>query len=119
MKFFLILAALFIFSCATVKDKDIENNIDTQETIKAEPKTIQETPDAKTSQDSFQKTTCSLDNDVRTITTVPSNPSGCTVSYTKDNISKTIASAMNDTSICDEVVSKVKGNLEKVGFTCK
>jgi hypothetical protein len=65
------------------------------------------------------KVTCSLGEDVRPISVVNGDNGGCGVVYNKMGESKTVAKAENVMEYCDEVQSKIQGNLESAGFTCE
>jgi len=65
------------------------------------------------------KVTCTLGEDVRPISVVNGDNGGCGVVYNKMGESKTVAQAENVMEYCDEVQSKIQGNLESAGFTCE
>lgn len=65
------------------------------------------------------KLSCSAGEDVRTVSVLNGETGGCGVVYNKAGVDKTIAVANNVMEYCDQVVAKVKGNLEGAGFSCE
>lgn len=63
--------------------------------------------------------TCKSGSDERIIEVVQKDGAGCAVNYTKSGATSEIGSALNDASVCQGIVAKVRGNLETAGFACK
>ncbi len=60
---------------------------------------------------------CTSGEDTRTIQ-ITNNDAGCQVVYNKFGADSEVANAANDMSYCDNVSSKIQGNLSAAGFAC-
>ncbi len=69
--------------------------------------------------DASSSYTCTLNGDTRTISVLNNSTGGCTVEYTKFDNTQNVANAANDISYCENVVNKIKGNLESANFACQ
>ena len=61
---------------------------------------------------------CKSGSDERTIE-ISKKDGGCSVHYTKAGEAKEIGNAVNDHGTCQQIVDKVRGNLQNAGFACK
>lgn len=61
---------------------------------------------------------CTLGSEKRQIEIRPDG-SGCQVAYTKGGEESIVANAKHDVSYCEQTLDKIKGNLEKAGYTCQ
>lgn len=62
--------------------------------------------------------TCKSGSESRTIEVAGVN-GGCETRYTKAGETKTVANAKSGTDYCEQVSSKIKGNLETAGYKCE
>ena len=63
--------------------------------------------------------TCSLNNDVRSLTHSKLDSGGCVVDYEKFGESRQVAKASSDLAYCGTVMDRIRNNLEKAGFSCE
>ncbi len=128
------MVALLMTSCSSNKkvETQAQEVVKTEVETKAEP--VQEeapgvpevsVPAATTAElpmitgDSILDVNCALGRDQRTISLLKrTDAQGWGVVYEKFGTKKTIAIAQNDKSFCDEVVGRVKSNLQNAGFQC-
>lgn len=68
---------------------------------------------------SFEKVTCSLNQDVRKIELHNFQNDGCDLRYTKFNTVKSVAKASSEKKHCLEVSKKIVTNLTQSGFSCE
>jgi hypothetical protein len=61
---------------------------------------------------------CSLDGDERTLS-ITQPDGGCELHYAKAGNDEVKATSQNGTAVCDSVRDKIRGNLEKSGFSCQ
>lgn len=64
------------------------------------------------------KIACTSGSDVRDISVITQTDNSVGVVYKKFDTVKTMAIAKSDPAYADQVAEKMKGNLEKSGFTC-
>lgn len=64
------------------------------------------------------KVTCTLGEDVRTVSVLNGATSGCGVVYNKMGADKTVAVANYAMNHCSNTQDKIKGNLAAAGFAC-
>ncbi|MCB9083145.1 MAG: hypothetical protein H6624_02315 [Bdellovibrionaceae bacterium] len=117
-----LIATLFIFSCASTKKKDGAPTGDTAAPAAAEAKS-EETPKAdaapaKAAANSAGAAVCKAPGDERQLEVVKPDGGGCEVHYTKFGTDKVVANAQNDISYCEEVFNRIKNRLVEAGFEC-
>lgn len=121
----LIALSLLITSCAS-KTPAPETKVPAQEqNVAGSAETpAPKAPETKATPESVPTTTaegsvsCKHGQDERTVENRKTE-TGCGVVYTKNGESNTVASASNELGHCDNVVSKIKTNLEAAGFSCQ
>jgi len=126
LELFLIL--LFVTSCSTVKKVD-ENKINksasgVEEKVKA--KSISNLSNDNDVEKKRVKTFigkknvhCRFVQDERVIKIRPLVPKGCEVLYTKYGKTEIKGTAVNELEVCDRVLNKIAGNLNRAGFICE
>lgn len=76
-------------------------------------------PSAKVEGAAAEKITCTSGGDVRTLEMSSGDGKVCRLNYTKTGETKEVASGVSDTSKCNEIRDRIKGNLEGAGFKCE
>ena len=61
---------------------------------------------------------CSKASDKRLIETFRTKSGGCEVRYTKFKKTKVMGSALTDFNYCEDLMSRIKGNLATAGYGC-
>ncbi|MCB0386158.1 MAG: hypothetical protein KDD43_12260 [Bdellovibrionales bacterium] len=115
-----LIATLFVFSCASTKKNDGAPSGDqaapaAAESAKETPK--EEAAPAKAAA-SAGAAVCKATNDERQLEVVKPDGGGCEVHYTKFGTDKVVANAQNDVSYCEEVFNRIKSRLVEAGFEC-
>lgn len=123
MKISLLIAALFVVSCASNSSKKMESKpveakkSEVKETAENEVKKVEEAPKKVVAPSEGAKA-CNLGSDERVIDNKQVG-SGCEVVYTKFGESNVVADAKNDLDFCQEIQDRIVSKLETAGFTCK
>jgi hypothetical protein len=73
---------------------------------------------AKATPASDMKMECDKKSDKRMLEVRPKEK-GCELAYTKNGQEAVVASSQYSNAHCKATMEKIKGNLEKAGFTCK
>lgn len=129
MRFLVLLFALSLTACASKKSENQEEKVEYSSTSKdggrrgsnqvakgmKKAKTMTKTTTAGATAGSV---VCTLHTDKRTISRADQDGGGCVVNYDRYGETSEVASAANDLDYCNDVVAKIKGNLESAGFTC-
>ncbi len=92
-----------------------------QETVETAQETVASATDGFGAYEGTEasKVTCTLNEDVRTITVLNGADGGCGVVYNKMGVDKTVAVAKNVMDYCSTTSDKIKGNLAAAGFNCQ
>ena len=113
-KYVLIATSLsFLFAIGCANKEKIES---TKQEEKAQVKVEQEQTIAKSS-DADKSITCNVNKDKRVIS-LDKSPKRCEVFYTKFGEKSQVAWAEATPSICTDVMSKIRTNIENKGFKC-
>jgi len=113
MKLLLTLAVATLFVACSSKQKQGDVKSATPATQSSSKKDAK----AATTTDASAKTTCKKGKEERTLEVVAKG-NGCEVNYTKAGETTHPASSVHGTDHCNKTVTKIKGNLEKAGYTC-
>lgn len=111
------------FACASAKKSDDTSKASqaNSSSSKNESKTKSGSNAEKSSSKNVTRTVnCNLDQDKRKIEKVKTTGDHvCEVQYTKWNKTRVMGTAANDETYCDELVDRIKGNLEGASFSCQ
>ncbi len=127
-----LLIAISFTACSSSKKKDEpETGVNAEETQPEQDQSTQdsdesEEPATTTKKETSQSDTpvtenaieCTLGKDIRKIDNQKNESNGCVVVYEKFGEAKEVANANHQLEYCDEIVTRIKGNLEAAGFTC-
>jgi hypothetical protein len=110
MKTIIILALLSFSSCAHTKTQ-----APVQAPVTPQPAVVQH-PAA--SDANASKVSCTRGTDVRTLEVVKKS-AGCSLQYEKFGKTSSVASSDEGQKHCQDSQAKIRGKLEKAGFSCK
>lgn len=115
-----LVASLFVFSCASSKKTEGAQAKDTAAPAAKDTKEEAKTAAPKKAAAKVASTaTCTVKGDTRKLAIATPDGGGCEVHYVKFGNENVIANAQNDMNYCQEVFGRVKGKLEEAGFSCE
>jgi len=126
LKKLVLVSAVAIFALSCSSSKKMEGPAKPEATEKKVTTEVKKGADKAKATFSSKKTvagidtvTCKIDGDTRVIEVAKFEKAGCEVFYTKMGNKESKASAAWDVAYCQSVADRMRGNLEKAGFTCE